>query len=477
MRHKNIAALIAGNLDHKPTADQSEAIAKVSEYVAENVNDSIFLLTGYAGTGKTSLISAIVGTLDSLRIRSVLLAPTGRAAKVLSSYSGKIALTIHKKIYRQKSSKDGVGTFSLDRNLHKETYFIVDEASMIANSSADASVFGSGQLLDDLVEYVYSGTGCKLILVGDPAQLPPVGSETSPALSLPAISSYGFGIVSCELREVVRQAVSSGILMNATGIRTTIQGGRAENPRLVTNDYEDVVRISGEILIDELQAAYDKTGIEDTVVVVNSNKLANKYNQGIRSRIFFREEEIGSGDLLMIVKNNYFWLTEDDDTAEAAGFIANGDIAQVKKIRKYEERYGFRFADLTLSFPDYKMELEVKVILDTLHYDSPSMPADKNRELYFAILEDYASIKSKRKQFEAIRNDPFYNALQIKFAYAVTCHKAQGGQWRRVFIDQGMFNRQEATIEYLRWFYTAVTRATEKLYLVNFSESFFSEKG
>ncbi len=472
MRQKNIATLIAASLDHKPTADQSEAIAKVSEYVAENVNDSIFLLTGYAGTGKTSLISAIVGSLDSLRIKSVLLAPTGRAAKVLASYSGKPAYTIHKKIYRQKSSKDGIGTFKLDRNLHKETYFIIDEASMIANSSSDSSVFGSGQLLDDLVEYVYAGIGCKLILVGDPAQLPPVGSDTSPALYIPAVASYGFGIVSCELKEVVRQAVSSGILMNATAIRTLILGGATLQPEMVTAGFSDVKRITGEDLIDHLQEAYDSTGIEETVVVVNSNKLANKYNQGIRTRIFFREEEIGAGDLLMVVKNNYYWLPEED---EAAGFIANGDIAQVKKIRKYEERYGFRFADLTLSFPDYNLEIDAKVMLDTLHYDSPSMPADKNRELYFAILEDYQSIKSKRKQFEAIREDPFYNALQIKFAYAVTCHKAQGGQWKRVFIDQGMFNRQDTTVEYLRWFYTAITRSTEKLYLVNFPDKFFKE--
>jgi len=468
MRQKNIASLLVEKLDHKPTDDQSEAISKLSEYIAENVNDTIFILTGYAGTGKTSLISAIVGTLDSLRMKTVLLAPTGRAAKVLASYSGKIAYTIHKKIYRQKSSKDGIGTFSIDRNLHKETFFIVDEASMIGNSSSDSSLFGSGQLLDDLVEFVYSGTNCKLIIVGDPAQLPPVGSEASPALYIPAISSYGFGVVSFELKEVVRQAVSSGILMNATAIRTNIQGYKAEYPQISAKGYEDVFIIGGDDLIDELQNAYEKSSIEDTIVVVNSNKLANKYNQGIRSRIFFKEEEIGAGDLVMVVKNNYYWLSEDD---EAAGFIANGDIAEVRKIKRYEEKYGFRFADMILSFPDYNIEIDAKVVLDTLHYDSPSMPYDKNRELYFAILDDYSEIKSKKKQFDAIREDPYYNALQIKFAYAVTCHKAQGGQWKRVFIDQGMFNRQEPTTEYLRWLYTALTRATEKLYLVNFSGS------
>ena len=469
MRHINIASIITANLDYKPTGDQQKAIEMLSEYVAENSNDSVFLLTGYAGTGKTSLISALVKSLEQLRLRSVLMAPTGRAAKVLTSYSGKTAYTIHKKIYRQKSARDGVGTFSLDRNLHKETWFIVDEASMIPARSGELSIFGSGNLLDDLFEYVYAGSGCKLIIVGDSAQLPPVGSDMSPALNSQILSGYGFGLITMELKEVVRQAVSSGILMNATGVREHIREGNINLPLLQLGEYADILRIGGDDLIDELQSAYSATSKEETIVVVNSNKLANKYNQGIRNRIFFREEEVGPGDLLMVVKNNYYWLNEEEQT----GFIANGDIAEVVRVIGYEERYGFRFAEMTLLFPDYQLEVDARVILDTLHYDTPAIPEAKSRELYFGVLEDYPGLKSKRKQYEAVREDPYFNALQVKFAYAVTCHKAQGGQWKRVFVDQGMFNRQDPTTEYLRWFYTAITRATEKLYLVNFSDSFF----
>ena len=469
MRHINIASIITANLDYKPTGDQQKGIEMLSEYVAENSNDSVFLLTGYAGTGKTSLISALVKSLEQLRLRSVLMAPTGRAAKVLTSYSGKTAYTIHKKIYRQKSARDGVGTFSLDRNLHKETWFIVDEASMIPARSGELSIFGSGNLLDDLFEYVYAGSGCKLIIVGDSAQLPPVGSDMSPALNSQILSGYGFGLITMELKEVVRQAVSSGILMNATGVREHISEGNINLPLLQLGEYADILRIGGDDLIDELQSAYSATSKEETIVVVNSNKLANKYNQGIRNRIFFREEEVGPGDLLMVVKNNYYWLNEEEQT----GFIANGDIAEVVRVIGYEERYGFRFAEMTLLFPDYQLEVDARVILDTLHYDTPAIPEAKSRELYFGVLEDYPGLKSKRKQYEAVREDPYFNALQVKFAYAVTCHKAQGGQWKRVFVDQGMFNRQDPTTEYLRWFYTAITRATEKLYLVNFSDSFF----
>lgn len=469
MRNNNIAALLTANLDYTPTGDQQKAIGRLSEYVAENSNDAIFLLTGYAGTGKTSLISALVKCLDQLRLRSVLMAPTGRAAKVFASFSGKQAYTVHKKIYRQKSARDGVGTFSLDRNLHKETWFIVDEASMITNRTGDSSVFGSGNLLDDLFEYVYSGSGCKLILVGDAAQLPPVGSDVSPALDEEVLRRYGFGVETVELKDVVRQAVSSGILMNATGVRELVSDNNSDSPRIDLSGYKDIVRIGGDELIEELQSAYEATGREDTIVVVNSNKMANKYNQGVRNRIFFREDEVGPGDLVMIVRNNYYWLAE----SEQSGFIANGDIAEVTGVGKYEERYGFRFADMSLFFPDYQEEIDAKVILDTLHFDTPAMPEDRNRGLYYSILEDYPDIRSKKKQYEAVREDPYYNALQVKFAYAVTCHKAQGGQWKRVFIDQGMFNRKEPTTEYLRWLYTAITRATEKLYLVNFSDSFF----
>jgi len=470
MRDTIIYNQLCKNLGNTPTDDQSVALKKIAGYICDNNNDVIFLMTGYAGTGKTSVISSIVKTLDLLRMRSVLLAPTGRAAKVLASYAGRQAFTIHKKIYRQKSSKDGLGSFTLDRNLHKDTFFIVDEASMVSNSSGDSSLFGSGRVLNDLIEYVYSGTDCKLIIVGDTAQLPPVGSVVSPALDPAALEEYGFGLISSELKQVVRQSEKSGVLMNATRVRLQVAENDLVHPSIDCLNYKDTIRITGEELIDEISAAYGTCGMEGTIIVVNSNKQANRYNQGIRNRIFFREEEISPGDMVMVVKNNYFIINEEED---GAGFIANGDIAEVKKIRKYEERYGFRFADMVLRFADYNLEIESKVMMDVLHLDTPALPSEKNKELYQNVLADYMHIKSRRKQFEAVRNDPYFNALQIKFAYAVTCHKAQGGQWERVFIDQGMFNRNEITIDYLRWFYTALTRSTDKVYLVNFSEEFF----
>lgn len=470
MRDTIIYNNLSKNLGNIPTEDQSGALKIIASYICDNNNDVIFLMTGYAGTGKTSIISSVVKTLDLLRMRSVLLAPTGRAAKVLASYSGKQALTIHKKIYRQKSSKEGLGSFSLDRNLHKDTFFIVDEASMVSNSSGDSSLFGSGRLLDDLIEYVYSGTDCKLILVGDTAQLPPVGSILSPALDPSCLGAYGFGLITCELRQVVRQSETSGVLMNATRVRLQVAENNLVHPSIDSINFKDTIRITGDDLIDEISSAYGTCGMEGTIIVVNSNKQANRYNQGIRNRIFFRDEEISPGDMVMVVKNNYFIIDEDED---GAGFIANGDIAEVRKIRKYEERYGFRFADMVLKFPDYNLEIESKVMMDVLHLDTPALPSEKNKELFQNILADYMNIRTRRKQFEAVKNNPYFNALQIKFAYAVTCHKAQGGQWERVFIDQGMFNRNEITIDYLRWFYTALTRSTDRVYLVNFAEDFF----
>ena len=470
MRDAIIYNQLCKNLGNIPTEDQSEALKKIASYICENNNDIIFLLKGYAGTGKTSLISSIVKTLELLRIRSVLLAPTGRAAKVLASFTRKQAFTIHKKIYRQKSSKDGMGSFVLDRNLHRNTFFIVDEASMISNFQNETSLFGSGKLLDDLVEYVYSGIDCKLMIVGDTAQLPPVGAILSPALDPESLGEFGFGLISCELKQVVRQSETSGVLMNATRVRLQIADNNLIHPSIDCINYNDTIRLSGEDLIDEISVAYGTCGMNETIIVVNSNKQANRYNQGIRNRIFFREEEISPGDMVMVVKNNYFLIEEDE---QGPGFIANGDIAEVRKIRKYEELYGFRFAGMTLYFPDYDFELESKVMMDVLHLDTPALPPDKSKELFQKILADYLFLKSRRKQYEAVRNDPYFNALQIKFAYAVTCHKAQGGQWERVFIDQGMFNRNEITIDYLRWFYTALTRSTEKVYLVNFSDEWF----
>ena len=472
MRETLIFNNMVKNLGIAPTDDQSDAMKKLSSFICENTNDVIFLLTGYAGTGKTTLISSVVKTLDSLRMKSVLLAPTGRAAKVLSGFTGKQAFTIHKKIYRQKSVKDGMGRFILDRNLLKETYFIVDEASMVSNSVSEVSLFGSGKLLDDLVEYIYSGTGCKLIIVGDTAQLPPVGSMLSPALDPAMLGEYGFGIITAELREVVRQSMDSGILMNATSIRQQVADGDLSKPRISINGFKDIIRIGGEDIIEKISSSYSTCGVDGTIIVVNSNKQANRFNQGIRNRIFFREEEISAGDLVMVVKNNYS-LTENDE--QGPGFIANGDIAEIRRIRKYEERYGFRFAEMLLRFADYNYEVESKVLLDVLHLDTPSLPAERQRELFNNVLADYSNLKTKRKQFDAVKSDPYFNALQIKFSYAVTCHKAQGGQWERVFVDQGMFNSQEVTIDYLRWLYTALTRASSRLYLVNFRNEFFEE--
>jgi exodeoxyribonuclease-5 len=469
MRKENICTLLEKNLGYIPTQDQSDCMRMLADHITGREEDTIFLLTGYAGTGKTSIIASLVSTLTTLRQKCVLMAPTGRAAKVLKSYTGREAFTIHRKIYRQKSATDGVGRFVLDRNLHRDTWFIVDESSMIPDESSEGSLFGSGRLLEDLLEYVYTGTDCRLILVGDVAQLPPVGSIVSPALDPEVLRSTGFGLKSFELRQVIRQSEGSGILMNATAVRQQVNDGDLSVPELVLGSYSDIERLSGNDLIERLGEAYDRCGTDGAIVVVNSNHLANRYNQGIRNRIFFREEEISTGDIVMVVKNNYFWLKDE----EQATFIANGDIAEVRRIRKFEEMYGMRFAEMTLWFRDAETELEAKVMLDTLMMDGPSLTSERSRELYFAILADHPGIKSKRKQFETVRNDPYYNALQIKFAYAVTCHKSQGGQWERVFIDQGMFSRQEPTIDYLRWFYTALTRATEKVYLVNFPDRWF----
>ncbi|HCI56385.1 MAG TPA: AAA family ATPase [Bacteroidales bacterium] len=458
-------------LDNVPTDDQAIALKKIASFLINKEENPVFLLTGYAGTGKTTLISAVVKTLDLLRMRSVLLAPTGRAAKVLSSFTGRQAYTIHKKIYRQKSLKDGTGKFELDRNLHKNTVFIVDEASMVSNKSTELSIFGSGKLLEDLIEYVYTGEDCRLMLVGDTAQLPPVGSVVSPALDNAIIEDFGFKVESAELKQVLRQSLTSGILVNATRIREQITAGDLSRPSIDCHNFRDIIRLSGNDFLEEVSAAYEKCGLGGTIIVVYSNKQANIYNSGIRSRIFFREEEIEPGDIVMVVKNNYSLADEEDPYR----FIANGDIAEVLRVRNYEERYGFRFAEMSLRFPDYGTEIETKVMLDVLHLDYPALPADKNTELFKALQQNYAHIKIKKKQYDMIREDPYFNALQIKFAYAVTCHKAQGGQWERVFIDQGLFNRADASIDYLRWLYTALTRSTDRVYLVNFPEEFFNE--
>jgi exodeoxyribonuclease V len=456
---------------HISSQDQERLFDLLSLYITDRNPDSVFLLKGYAGTGKTSAISAVVKALEKNKINSILLAPTGRAAKVFSHYSEHQAYTVHKKIYRQKSSSDGFGNFVLDRNLHKDTLFIVDEASMISDSSQENSIFGTGRLLDDLIEYVYTGNNCKLILIGDTAQLPPVGLNLSPALEKDALEKYNLSVVEILLSEVVRQKKKSGILKNATELRQSLDTNQiiSKVPHFKINS-TDVMRISGEDLIETISSSYHKYGLDSVIVVNRSNKRANKYNQGIRNSILGRESEIAQGDYIMVVKNNYFWAEKTPEI----DFIANGDIARIQKIKGYQELYGFRFADLTIRLLDYNnIELDVKVILDTLIIESASLGAEDNKRLYYAVLEDYADISNKKDKTKKIRIDPYFNALQIKFAYAITCHKAQGGQWQIVFLDQGYFTDDMINREYLRWLYTAFTRSVEKIYLVNFPDNFF----
>jgi len=471
MLEKHIVNKILENFQLEPTPSQSLLIDSLGSYVTDVSEENIFLIKGYAGTGKTSLISAFVQTLDQFKIKSVLMAPTGRAAKVLGKYADRQAYTVHKKIYRQKSSNDGFGNFSVDKNLHTDTFFIIDEASMLSNQLAEASVFGTGRLLDDLVEYVYSSRNCRLILIGDTAQLPPVGLDVSPALNKDELESlYNKNVIEHLLTDVVRQGKDSGILTNATSIRNKIAENDSGYLKFDLEDFSDIQKLGGADLIEELNSAHSLYGMDETMVVCRSNKRSNKFNQGIRNMILYREEELSVGDYLMIVKNNYFWTSD----VKEMDFIANGDIAEIIRINSYVEMYGFRFADVSLSFADYKyVELDCMIILDTLDIDTPALTYDQNKELFFKISEDYSDIRSKKQRYEKIREDKFFNALQVKYAYAVTCHKAQGGQWKAVFVDQGYVTEEMLNKEYYRWLYTALTRATDKLYLVNFNKEFF----
>lgn len=464
-------------LGFKPSEQQDLLLRKLADFVNDSESPKqTFLLRGYAGTGKTSVIAAFVKAMKELKKKTFLIAPTGRAAKVLSKYAGKEAHTIHKRIYRQKSSSDGFGKFVLDANLYSDTIFIVDEASMISDSSGGKSIFGSGRLLSDLINYVFNEKNCKLILSGDTAQLPPVRTSLSPALNKKNLESYGLTLSDMELTHVVRQAHDSGILHNATKIRELIRSFSDKKalpplPQIEHRNFSDVSPVSGTELIEEISDAYSKYGEQDVIVVCRSNKRANRFNMGIRNTVLYREEELSVGDLLMVVKNNYFWA---DDYPELE-FIANGDIAQVSRIIDYTEQYGLRFADIVLNFPDYgELELEAKIILDTLHIEAPSLTSEQNKEFYLKVEEDFADIRSRRKRFKEIRKHPFFNALQVKYAYAVTCHKAQGGQWGKVFIDQGWLPDNGHDTEYLRWLYTAFTRASKELSLINFKKDFFS---
>ena len=452
----------------QPTKEQDFVIKMLETFLLSPKSDLLFLLRGYAGTGKTSLVGALVKTLDMLKQKTILLAPTGRAAKVLSSYANHPAFTIHKKIYRQKSFADESASFSICDNLNKHTLFLVDEASMISNEGLSGSMFGSGRLLDDLIQYVYSGEGCRLLILGDTAQLPPVGEEQSPALSAMMLAGYGLEVMEANLTQVVRQAESSGILWNATALRKLlVQDECYSLPKIRITGFPDVKVVPGNELMEALEACYDNDGLEETIVVCRSNKRANIYNNGIRSRILWREDELNNGDLLMIAKNNYFWTEQEKDM----DFIANGELAVVQRVRRQSELYGFRFVDVTLTFPDQdNYELDANLLLDTLQSESPALTRADADRLFNAVLEDYADIPLKRERMKKMKADPYYNALQVKYAYAVTCHKAQGGQWKNVFIDQGYMSDEYLSPDYFRWLYTAFTRATGTLYLVNYPQ-------
>ena len=539
------------NFGFVPTAEQSEAMEMIGHFLLSRHGMELFLLRGYAGTGKTTLVGALVKTLSELGQPVVLMAPTGRAAKVFSSYAGQPAYTIHKRIYRQKSITD-TDTFSLNVNLSKHTLFIVDEASMISNEGLSSSTFGTGRLLDDLIQYVYSGEGCRLMLLGDTAQLPPVGEEESPALMSSLLKSYGLQVYEKTLTQVMRQLSESGILYNATAIRCRLmamQCGVEDNSQLTSlkllcsaepasslcsrsnatfsifnSQFPDVAHVSGADLVDSLESSYSRWGADDCMIICRSNKRANIYNQGIRSRILDRDDELCSGDRIMVVKNNYYWveqevrkliaergkeqpstlnpqpstLTPQLSTLKICvsernansfaisqraqpklnnevvnpqlplSFIANGDIAVVRRVRRTREMYGFRFADVLLRFPDYDdYEMETTILLDTLQSESPSLTRDESERLFQAVMEDYAHLTTKKERYQQLRLDPHFNALQIKYAYAVTCHKAQGGQWGCIYLDQGYLPPDTSPIDYYRWLYTAFTRATEQVYLVN----------
>ncbi|MGB4775760.1 MAG: AAA family ATPase [Daejeonella sp.] len=468
----DIHVLLEQQFSQNPTSQQQQVFLLIEKFLNSDNGNECFLLKGYAGTGKTTIISALVKVLPKLALKSVLLAPTGRAAKVISNYSGKKALTIHKKIYRKKDTVTPDMNFVLGENLFENTIFIVDEASMISDQSND---FSRQNLLQDLVTYVYNGKNCKLMLVGDTAQLPPVGSSYSPALDLEKLKSYfALDLFSYELTDVVRQEKASGILHNATQIRELIRTETQVFPKFTIKGFKDIYQMTGERLVEGLNYAYNKYGMDNTLVICRSNKNANSFNQNIRNRILYREEELTGGDLIMIVRNNYFWLQHDENNG---GFIANGDIARVRKVKNIQDQYGFRFAEVVLELIDYPNEepLSCKVLLDTLYAETPSLSPADNKRFYEAVAEDYKHINNKRLRLLEMKNNPYYNALQIKFAFTVTCHKAQGGQWDAVFIDQGYLTDEMLNTEFLRWLYTAVTRTTKELFLVNFSERFFSD--
>ena len=451
-----------------PTAEQEHAIDVFSLFMTDRDDHVVMILRGSAGTGKTTLAGAIVRAMNALKQKMILLAPTGRAAKVFALNAGHPAYTIHRRIYRQKSAGD-ISAFNLNFNNNRDTLFMIDEASMIANQGYGESAFGSGCLLDDLMQFVYSGQNCRMVLVGDKAQLPPVGEDESPALMSDVLRAYGMKVYECDLNQVLRQSEDSGILWNATRIRTLIDDWIL--PKIRFQGFADIVRVPGDELIESLATSYSRVGMDETMVITRSNKRANIYNQGIRNTVLDREDELCRGDQLMIVKNNYYWVKGDTTNTQSPTpitFIANGDIAVVQRVRNVHELFGFRFADVTMTLPDYdNYELTATVILDSLTTESPALSREQQEQLYNAVMEDYADIPLKADRIKQLKKDKYFNALQIKFAYAVTCHKAQGGQWAHVYIDQGYMTDDMLTPDYIHWLYTAFTRATEKLFLVN----------
>ncbi len=454
---------------HQPNQGQEDLFRKLADFIQHKNNDSCFILKGYAGTGKTTVISTLVNVLKQYNRDVVLLAPTGRAAKVLSGYSGESASTIHRKIYKKKVALSLDTSFGLSYNTHKNSIFIVDEASMISDDRSD---FNGNSLLEDLLKYVYNQQNNHVIFIGDIAQLPPVHSENSPALSANYLENFMLDITQHELTEVVRQKQDSGILYNATQIRNRIRKSQNNFPSLNTTKYKDVYKMGGDKIIEGLNYAYDKYGMENTLIICRSNKSANIYNQHIRNQILWREDEITGGDLIMVVKNNYFWLPDEKD-----GFIANGEIARIKRVKNIKEIYGFRFADALIEFQDLdEKTLECKILLDTLYEESPGLSYEKQKAFFDEVIKDYEGMPRKQQLLE-LKKNPYYNALQVKFAYAVTCHKAQGGQWNAVFVDQGYLTEEMINIDLLRWLYTATTRATDELFYINFHESFFKNSG
>ena len=483
-----------------PTPEQANALDVFARFMTDRNPHAVMILRGSAGTGKTSLSGAIVRTMKAIGQKVMLLAPTGRAAKVFSLSSGSPAFTIHRRIYREKAFSGVDGQFNLNDNLYTDTLFMVDEASMISNLGLGGTTFGSGCLLDDLVHFVYQGHNDRLMLIGDKAQLPPIGEEESPALHAAMLEGYGLSVYECDLNEVLRQSEKSGILYNATMIRQMItHDDITQLPKIHFSGFSDIQQMPGAELIEALADSYHHVGLDDTIVVTRSNKRANIFNQGIRNMVLDRDEELSQGDILMIVKNNYYWMEEERkkikesevksivaETAnhkvqssnlkvqskELPAFLANGDRAKVLRVRRRIDLYGFRFATLLLQFPDYdNYELEATVLLDTLTSEAPALTHEQQEQLFRQIEEDYQDIPLKADRMKAIRQDQFFNALQVKFAYAVTCHKAQGGQWAHVYVDQGYMTDDMLTPDYIHWLYTAFTRATEKLYLVNWPET------